>query len=69
MQCGASVVVQYPALGRIQSLIRAQRFMYHDQTAIEKLFEELKDIPPEVDQSAPFVPPSFLAQASFRAAP
>ena len=36
-------------LDRIQSLSRAQRFMYQNQTTIEKALEELKDIPPEED--------------------
>ena len=36
-------------LDRIQSLSRAQRFMYQNQTTIEQALEELKDIPPEVD--------------------
>jgi hypothetical protein len=34
---------------QIQSLSRAQRFMYQNQTTIEKALEELKDIPPEQD--------------------
>jgi len=36
-------------LDRIQSLTRAQRFIYQNQTTIEKALEELKDIPPEAD--------------------
>jgi hypothetical protein len=36
-------------LDRIQSLTRAQRFIYQNQTTIEKALEELKDIPPEQD--------------------
>ena len=36
-------------LDRIQSLSRAQRFMYQNQTTIEKALEELKNIPPEED--------------------
>jgi len=36
-------------LDRIQSLTRAQRFMYQNQTTVEKALEELKDIPPEED--------------------
>jgi hypothetical protein len=36
-------------LDRIQSLSRAQRFIYQNQTTIEKALEELKDIPPEED--------------------
>ena len=36
-------------LDRIQSLTRAQRFIYNNMTTIEQALEELKDIPPEVD--------------------
>jgi hypothetical protein len=36
-------------LDRIQSLTRAQRFIYQNQTTIEKALEELNDIPPEED--------------------
>jgi hypothetical protein len=36
-------------LDRIQSLTRNQRFIYQNQTTIEKAIEELKDIPPEED--------------------
>ena len=36
-------------LDRIQSLSRAQRFLYQNQTTIEKALEELKDIPPQED--------------------
>lgn len=36
-------------LDRIQSLSRAQRFMYQNQTTIEKALDELKDIPPQED--------------------
>ncbi len=36
-------------LDRIQSLSRAQRFIYQNQTTIEKALEELKDIPPDQD--------------------
>ncbi len=36
-------------LDRIQSLSRAQRFMYRNQTTIEQALAELADIPPELD--------------------
>ena len=36
-------------LDRIQSLSRAQRFMYRNQTTIEQALAELADIPPEQD--------------------
>ena len=36
-------------LDRIQSLSRAQRFMYRNQTTIEQALEELSKIPPEED--------------------
>jgi hypothetical protein len=36
-------------LDRIQSLSRAQRFMYQNQTTIEQALEELKDLPFDVD--------------------
>ena len=36
-------------LDRIQSLSRAQRFMYRNQTTIEQALAELADIPPEED--------------------
>ena len=36
-------------LDRIQSLSRAQRFMYRNQTTLEQALEELSKIPPEVD--------------------
>jgi hypothetical protein len=36
-------------LDRIQSLSRAQRFMYRDQTTLEQALEELSKIPPEED--------------------
>jgi hypothetical protein len=36
-------------LDRIQSLSRAQRFIYQNQTTVEKALDELKDIPPQED--------------------
>jgi hypothetical protein len=36
-------------LDRIQSLSRAQRFMYRNQTTLEQALAELADIPPEED--------------------
>jgi hypothetical protein len=36
-------------LDRIQSLSRAQRFMYRNQTTLEQALEELAKIPPELD--------------------
>jgi uncharacterized protein YjcR len=36
-------------LDRIQSLSRAQRFIYQNQTTVEKALEELKDIPTDQD--------------------
>ena len=36
-------------LDRIQSLSRAQRFMYRNQTTLEQALEELSKIPPEED--------------------
>ena len=36
-------------LDRIQSLSRAQKYMYQNQTTIEQALEELNDIPPEED--------------------
>ncbi len=36
-------------LDRIQSLSRAQRFMYRNQTTMEQALEELSKIPPEID--------------------
>ncbi len=36
-------------LDRIQSLSRAQRFMYRNRTTIEEALAELADIPPEED--------------------
>ena len=36
-------------LDRIQSLSRAQKFVYQNQTTIEKALEELGAIPPEED--------------------
>ena len=36
-------------LDRIQSLSRAQRFMYRNQTTLEQALEELSRIPPELD--------------------
>jgi hypothetical protein len=36
-------------LDRIQSLTRAQKFIYNNQTTIEKAIEELANIPPEED--------------------
>lgn len=36
-------------LDRIQSLSRAQKFIYQNQTTIEKALEELSYIPPEED--------------------
>ena len=36
-------------LDRIQSLSRAQRFMYRNQTTMEQILEELADIPVEED--------------------
>ncbi len=36
-------------LDRIQSLSRAQRFIFQNQTTIEKALDELKDIPPQED--------------------
>jgi hypothetical protein len=36
-------------LDRIQSLTRAQNFIYRNMTTIEQALEELKDIPPEED--------------------
>ncbi|MCJ7585369.1 MAG: hypothetical protein MUO30_11465, partial [Anaerolineales bacterium] len=36
-------------LDRIQSLSRAQKFVYQNQTTIEKALEELGNIPPEED--------------------
>jgi hypothetical protein len=36
-------------LDRIQSLSRAQRYMYRNQTTIEQALEELGKIPPEED--------------------
>jgi hypothetical protein len=36
-------------LDRIQSLSRAQRFMYRNQTTLEQALEELSKIPPELD--------------------
>lgn len=36
-------------LDRIQSLSRAQRFMYRNQTTLEQALEELSHIPPEED--------------------
>src|SRR5512136_2626870 len=35
-------------LDRIQSLSRAQRFMYRNQTTLEQALEELSHIPPEI---------------------
>jgi len=36
-------------LDRIQSLSRAQKYIYQNQTTIEKALEELGNIPPEED--------------------
>jgi len=36
-------------LDRIQSLSRAQRYMYRNQTTLEQALEELAKIPPEED--------------------
>jgi hypothetical protein len=36
-------------LDRIQSLSRAQRYMYRNQTTIEQAIAELAKIPPEED--------------------
>ena len=36
-------------LDRIQSLSRAQHFMYRSQTTMEQIMEELGKIPPELD--------------------
>jgi hypothetical protein len=36
-------------LDRIQSLSRAQKYIYQNQTTVEKALEELKDIPPDQD--------------------
>ena len=36
-------------LDRIQSLSRAQRYMYRNQTTLEQALAELADIPPEID--------------------
>jgi hypothetical protein len=36
-------------LDRIQSLSRAQRFMYRNQTTLEQALEELSHLPPEED--------------------
>jgi len=52
-----------------ESAMRAQRFMVQNQTTMGKVSEALKDTPPEVNRSAPFVSYSFLAQGSFREAP
>ena len=37
------------AIARIESLRRSQRFLYNNQTTIEKALEELAYIPPEED--------------------
>ena len=36
-------------IDNIRSLSRDQKFMYQNQTTIEKALEELNDIPPEED--------------------
>jgi hypothetical protein len=37
------------AVGRVESLHRSRKRLYENQTALEKVWEELKDIPPEED--------------------
>jgi hypothetical protein len=37
------------AIGRVESLHRSRKRLYENQTALEKVWEELKDIPPEED--------------------